>query len=268
MKKIIINFLILTISLFALSTVTFAERGAKGLFTGETVEESLVVKKTDSGTAIFKGPELKTEIIQPEVNKQETNKNTRLVKKPVSKKVSAKIATGLSYWVEVIKKNGKIERATAESRIFRSGERIRFNFKSNKDGYLYLLAIGSSGKGAVLFPDSRINNGKNFIAAHAEYKVPFGEKSFVMDATPGEEKILVFFSMSEINDINNYFSPKNRIEAQDTRAVYAFAKEKGSKDILFEEDAVGLGATPASYIVTESGGNNAVIFKEIVVKHK
>ena len=59
-----------------------------------------------------------------------------------------------------------------------------------------------------------------------------------MDATPGEEKVLVFFSESEIADINNYFMPKNQVEARDTQKLYAFAENNGSKDIVFEEDAV------------------------------
>lgn len=268
MKNLIIYVLTVSVCLFAIWGSSSADDGAKSLFYGETVKESVEVKKTASGTAAFSGTEMKTETIQPSTGNTAKVKKSTTVAKGKSKATSKEIATGLSYWIEVVKADGKVERATAESRIFKTGERIRFVFKSNKDGYLYLLAIGSSGKGAVLFPDNRINAGNNYVAPNNEYQVPFGEKSFVMDPTPGEEKILVFFSQAEVSDINNYFSPKNKVEAQDTRAIYAFAETRGSKDILFEEDAVGAGAQPASYIVNKSNDPQGLIFKEIVVKHK
>lgn len=269
MKHVIIKIMLIVASLFVFSAASFAGDGAKALFYGETAKDSVEVKKTDSGTAAFSGTEMKTETIQPGLDNaaSDKKKNTAIAKHK-TKATSKEIATGLSYWIEIIKPDGKVERATAESRAFKTGERIRFAFKSNKDGYLYLLAIGSSGKGAILFPDNRINDGRNMIVANSEYKVPFGEKSFVMDPTPGEEKVLVFFSQELVNDITAYFSPKNKLEAQDTRAIYAYAETKGSKDILFEDDAVGGSMQPASYIVNRSNDSKGIIFKEIVVKHK
>ena len=255
--------------LFAFSVSAPAQEGAKALFFGETEQETVSVIKTDSGTAVFGGTEVKTETVQtPGKNLSAENKKNAAVAKIKKTPSSGKIATGLSYWIEVINPDGKVERTTVERRWFKAGERIRFVFKSNNDGYLYLLAIGSTGKGSVLFPDTRINEGKNFVTAKTEYKVPFGTKSFVMDSTPGEEKVLVFFSKSEIENIGGYFAPKGKVEAQDTRVIYEFAENKGSKDILFEEDTEGAGLQPASYIVNQSNDPKGLIFKEIVVKHK
>lgn len=183
-----------------------------------------------------------------------------------------KLATGLSYWVEIVKPSGKIVRTSAESRIFKSGERIRFAFKTNKEGYLYLLALGSSGKGTVLFPDSRINGGQNLVTSNTDYRIPFGEKSFVMDATPGDEIVYVFFSQTEIADIRDYFMGSDhkskQIEAQDAQKIYAYAESAGSKDIVFEDDANGGGLHPASYVVSNSTDPKGVIFREIKIRHK
>ena len=251
------------------SAVAYAENGAKALFYGETTQNSAEVVKTGSGTAMFNGTEMKTETIPTQAdNAAPQQKKKTTVAKNKTKAKPKVIATGLSYFIEVVKPNGKNERVTAEKRAFKSGERIRFVFKSNKEGYLYLLAIGSSGKGAILFPDNRINKGDNLVAANKEYKVPFGEKSFVMDPTPGTEKVLVFFSPSEINDISSYFIPKKTLEAQDTRQIYAYAETNGSKDILFEEDSDAGEIKPASYIVSKDDNPKKVIFKEIVVRHK
>ena len=70
----------------------------------------------------------------------------------------------------MIKPDGKIEKGVQrENRVFKSGERIRFAFKTNKEGYIYLLLIGSSGRGRSLFPDPRINRGEKF--SNEEYKI-------------------------------------------------------------------------------------------------
>lgn len=270
MKKYFVPVAAATVYLLVFSVSAPAQDGAKALFFGDTTKETVSVIKTDSGTAVFGGTEVKTETVQtPGKNASAENKKKTAVAKNKKTPSSGKIATGLSYWIEVINPDGKVERTTAERRLFKEGERIRFAFKSNQDGYLYLLAIGSTGKGSVLFPDPRINEGKNFVTANTEYKVPFGTKSFVMDSTPGEEKVLVFFSKAEVENIGGYFTPKSKVvEAQDTRVIYAFAESKGSKDILFEEDAGGTGFQPASYIVNKSEDPKGLIFKEIVVKHR
>lgn len=246
--------------------------GAKALFSGEVVTETVDVRQSPSGTAAFSGTEVTTETFS--TNKPKSSGGAATVQAKNNKKTApslAKLATGLSYWLEVVQPNGKTVRATAESRVFKSGEHVRFAFKSNKEGYLYLLSLGSSGRGTVLFPDPRINGGRNIVSPSENYVIPFGEKSFVMDATPGEERVLVFFSETEIGDVRDYFmgNKKNKqIEAQDTQKLYAYAQTNGSKDIVFEEDAVGTGAQPASYIVTKTNDPKSIIFKEIKIRHK
>jgi hypothetical protein len=259
--------------LILLTSLCYSESndGAKALFFGNTTEETVEIKKTASGAAAFSGTEIKKGESFSATNTQSTGKISTAQPHHNNNAKIAKLATGLSYWIEVIQPNGKVDKVTAESKIFRSGERIRFVFKSNKEGHLYLLSIGASGRGTVLFPDQRINEGKNLVAQNTDYKVPFGEKSFVMDATAGEERVLVFFSETEINDIRDYFigKDKNRqLEVKDTQKLYVYAQSNGSKDIVFEEDALDAGLQPASYVVTKSSDPKSIIFKEIKLKHK
>lgn len=250
-----------------------ANDGAKALFYGETTKETVNVIKTGAGSAASSGTELGSETIQQpsksdsgSTKKKSAGNQIPLKKTPKSKEAVAQLATGLSYWIEVLHPGGQSERCTAESRNFKSGERIRFAFKTNKNGYIYLLLIGSSGKGNVLFPDQRINNGKNIVEKQEDYLIPFGEKTFVMDATPGEERVLIFFSESEIGDINQYFASKNKVEPAETQRLYAYAEQNGSKDIVFEEDISTV--KPASYIVSQSNDSRSVIFKEIKINHQ
>src|SRR5262249_32626618 len=59
---------------------------------------------------------------------------------------------GLSYWIELVGADGQGRQVT-DSRIFRSGERIRLHFRSNAEGYIALILLGSSGTSRALFPD-------------------------------------------------------------------------------------------------------------------
>lgn len=248
-----------------------SQDGAKALFFGDTTKESMEVKQTTSGTAAFSGTEMNKESFNADSPEKPKKVAKAATKNKVAKAKIGKLATGLSYWIEVVRADGKVERATAEGRVFKSGERIRFAFKTNKEGYLYMLALGSTGRGTVLFPNPRINSGNNLVAQNADYHVPFGEKNFVIDANPGEERVYIFFSESEIPDIKDYFmgNDKNKtIEAKDTQNMYAYAEANGSKDILFEEDAMGGSVQPASYIVSNSSNPKSIIFKEIKLRHK
>lgn len=251
-------------AIYFLSLTVFAQtNGAKEGFWGDMLKETSEIKTTSSGTALFSGTEVKTETITPPKESK-----TGRTSNPKVAKASGRIATGLCYWIEVMKSDSKIDRCTAETRVFKSGERIRFAFKTNKEGYIYLLLIGSSGRGRSLFPDPRINEGNNFITNNKDYRIPFGDKTFVMDGTPGEERILVFFSESEIVGINNYFLPNRQIEPNATRQLHAFGENNGSKDILFEEDVAGVGMKPASYFVTTSTNPKTILFREIKMRHR
>jgi Domain of unknown function (DUF4384) len=67
--------------------------------------------------------------------------------------------------------------------VFESGERVRFRYRSNFDGYLYVMNYGSSGNYVLLFPqkDSGMNNE---IKAGREYIVP-AESRFRITGPPG-----------------------------------------------------------------------------------
>jgi hypothetical protein len=71
--------------------------------------------------------------------------------------------------------------------VFDSGDRVRFRFQSNFDGYLYVMNYGSSGSYALLFPqkDSGTNNQ---IKAGREYLVP-AEARFRITGPPGQDML-------------------------------------------------------------------------------
>ena len=107
---------------------------------------------------------------------------------------------GLRYTVLQEVQPGR-EVAVDPDKEFHSGDRVRFEFESNLDGYLYVTQEGSSGLWTVLFPDARINGGKNQVQKRQPYQVPARTKYFVFNDVPGNEKLIVFLAKSPLNDL-------------------------------------------------------------------
>lgn len=99
---------------------------------------------------------------------------------------------GVQYWIELTGRDGTRQRVTTD-RVFRSGERIKLFVTTNREGYLYLLNIGSSGRSRPLFPHAGMRPSENFVRADTPYEVPQGG-AIRFDDTPGEELILLMLS--------------------------------------------------------------------------
>ena len=97
---------------------------------------------------------------------------TRRIQQPTTPKTEAASQTeaqreryiGFSYWVELLDGDGQHRRVIAD-RLFRRGDRIRFNIESNWNGYLYVVNMASTGRSQVLFPHPAVSPGHNFVGA-------------------------------------------------------------------------------------------------------
>lgn len=98
---------------------------------------------------------------------------------------------GLRY--TIIKRVGSNAEEVPASTVFRSGDRIQVAVEANEDGYLYIIARGSSGAWKPLFPSPETEGGSNFITAGKAAIVPSGFV-FTFDDQAGEEKLFVVFS--------------------------------------------------------------------------
>ncbi len=160
---------------------------------------------------------------------------------------------------------------TDPARTFRSGESIRLVVESNIDGYLYVILRGSSGGETQLFPDARINGGKNLVKAGTPYAVP-ANGWFRFDANQGEEKLLLVVSRSpmepavaqpsEVAQSVSY----NTLLAQLNRTVQ-------SRDLVFvKEEAApaAAGATPTQAViwVNASDKENQAVHATVALRHR
>lgn len=135
---------------------------------------------------------------------------------------SKDLNTGVQYWIELERGGKKIK--TNNKTEFKSGDRIRFQVKSNIKGYAYiLLSTGSRGEQSVLFPDPSVNE-SNKVMPGKVYTLP-GMGALTFDENPGQEKVTLLLSRHPI-DAQAYL---DRPTEQPTLIASAMT---GSKDLV------------------------------------
>jgi Domain of unknown function (DUF4384) len=169
------------------------------------------------------------------------------------------------------------ETAVESSREFHSGDRIRLEFESNQEGYLYVVQQGSSGVWHVLFPDARINNGTNHVRARTPYSVPAPPKYFVFNDVPGNEKLMVFLCKAPLRGLPS--DARSTPEPVEQNIINELNSSIPSRDLVFEKDddpvrpavvAVPTAATvstgTSTYVVNKNENGQAVV-ATINLKH-
>ena len=90
--------------------------------------------------------------------------------------------------------------AVDPSRNFRQGEEIQVKFRSNFDGYAYVVNVTPGGRKRLLFPCSRSRN--NRVIVGAENVLPSAAHGFVFDAEPGAETLMVIMSRTPVAELD------------------------------------------------------------------
>ncbi|HEX8130338.1 MAG TPA: DUF4384 domain-containing protein [Pyrinomonadaceae bacterium] len=103
---------------------------------------------------------------------------------------------GLGYTFFTLGDNGLPVR-TDPAREFRTGEAIRIALETNTDGYLYIFHTENDGEPSMIFPDTRLGGGGNFVRAHVPYQIPSSEETteetrwFVFKDPPAAERLYI-----------------------------------------------------------------------------
>ncbi|HEU4389259.1 MAG TPA: DUF4384 domain-containing protein [Blastocatellia bacterium] len=86
------------------------------------------------------------------------------------------------------------------SRDFRQGEEIQVKFRSNFDGYAYVVNVTPGGRKRLLFPCARLRN--NRITVGMENVLPSATHGFVFDAEAGTETLMVVMSRTPVAELD------------------------------------------------------------------
>lgn len=141
---------------------------------------------------------------------------------------------------------------------FHTGDRIRLAFESNIDGYLYVAQQGTSGNWTVLFPNDRINGGRNAVKRFEEYEIPQADW-FMFSGSPGTEQLFVFLSREPLKTLPGFDRPVKSFEPGSPALVAELAASIQSRDLVFEKDRSSAGkGQQATYVVNKAEVGKAV----------
>lgn len=140
---------------------------------------------------------------------------------------------------------------------FQTGDRIRFAFESNIDGYLYVAQQGTSGNWTVLFPNPQINGGLNTVKRFQEYEVPRGDW-FQFEGAAGTEHVFVFLSREPLAKLPGFDRPVKSFEAGSPAMIAELRTSIQSRDLVFAKDPASSKTPQATYVVNKADVGKAV----------
>lgn len=95
--------------------------------------------------------------------------------------------------------DGETWRTIDPGLVLSSGDRVRFRYRTNFDGYLYVTNLGTSGKYDQLFP--RQDTGQdNRITSARDYQVPATSSAFRIAGPAGFETVYWLVSPSHVSE--------------------------------------------------------------------
>jgi hypothetical protein len=95
--------------------------------------------------------------------------------------------------------DGNDWRAVDPALVLAQGDRVRFKFSTNFDGFLYVMNQSTSGKYEQLFPGSETGQ-ENRIAANRQYQVPATSTAFRVAGPPGYEVVYWLVTPARLTD--------------------------------------------------------------------
>jgi len=95
--------------------------------------------------------------------------------------------------------------------VFHAGDQLRLGVTANQDGFLYVIYQKENEDGLVMFPDSRVNNGENYVSKNQEFILPPvncpaddpNQCWYQVTNDPTKEFFIVVFSRDQILDLPN-----------------------------------------------------------------
>lgn len=141
---------------------------------------------------------------------------------------------------------------TSPSTVFFTGDQVKIGITPNQDGYLYIIHNTQGRDGQLVFPDSRINNGLNFVTKDTEYVVPGSCPRFQnprdcwyqMDDVVGREEFTLIFSRDAISSLPNRAIGDGGLIKQE---IIRELRSQSSQDI--EETNLRKGIGAGNYVI-------------------
>lgn len=169
------------------------------------------------------------------VTVKRVEKPNRQPARPISRTRSQRAALLTLQW-NVLKQVGdKKQQEVDSSQEFQTGERLKLSITVNQSGYLYIVNQPEGKDGVVLFPDLRIDNGKNYVVKDREYIIPSycpdyddpNDCWWRMAPPAGTETLVVIFSRDKITTLPNQIErPNFKVERSRVEDLISSSQQK------------------------------------------
>jgi hypothetical protein len=107
---------------------------------------------------------------------------------------------GLKY--TILRKSGDEMVEVPPDTVFHSGDRIQFSVQTNGPGYLYIVALGTSGTWRAMFPSPELADGNNRVDGWSARVFPPKARWVLVDPA-GTEQVFIVFSRTPEQDLEN-----------------------------------------------------------------
>jgi len=173
-----------------------------------------------------------------------------------SHKLAAKVSLGLRY--SVLKLNpqeGSFEEVPLDTE-FHSGDSVRFNVSSDREGYLYVIQQGSSGAWTPLYPRAGSSESNNLLPGK-NYQVPSDPHIWTFRGNPGQEKLFVLLTLRPERDLDQTIASLKAGGQGGSQTISTQVIEgiSGSRDIVEES----IGGDAGHYVVTPAADPHVLI---------
>jgi hypothetical protein len=98
-------------------------------------------------------------------------------------------------------RDGNAWRSVDPGLVFAQNDRVRFRFRTNFDGYLYVMNQSTSGAYEQLFPREETGR-ENRVRAGREYMVPATQTAFRVTGPPGYETVYWMMTPAALTDLD------------------------------------------------------------------
>lgn len=151
---------------------------------------------------------------------------------------------------------------------FYPGDRLRLAVKVNQPGYLTIIHQSAPDQdGTIIFPDSRINNGQNYVKKNEEFVIPSAcpvgtsarDCSLVVAPPAGKELFTLVFSRDLISDLTVKAAQASSLKPELMKQLKA---ESGQ--VLKRGQGVGTGPY-AIWVVNTNAKDNEEIIETLVL---
>ena len=190
---------------------------------------------------------------------------------------------GLRYSVLLSRESTAYREVDTET-VFRSGDRLKIQVETNAEGYLYVVARGSSGNWSVLFPASEVENGSNRVTPFRPYLTPATGR-FYFDGQAGEERLFLVLARkpeAQLEDLIYKINPGTSgatmqiaqgMRPIDDQMVGRIRNSTLARDLVFEKVDETKPLTPerretAAYVVNRNPAPEAKLVVDLTLKHR